>query len=157
MQAAILGFDKHNPPVSLVEQGVMDRDIFLARQAMVNSLAVSHEQQTPVTGYVTSQNAEKLIADIVPQLSSQYRWLQDANIYQITCLLNEVIQYRSIFRDTYDKLPSDSRIYRNYRLALEQDDSNDQELYDKVILLEALMNGDVTKGSLPLFDSNANQ
>ena len=144
--------EKEVPAVSLSEQWRIDYSTFMAHQVLAATTTVSHEQHMTTDKFVTGENAEKFIDDILPQLSSDYRWLKNVDNQQIARLLNEVLQYRDDYSREYGKLPSDGQIYRNHRLALERDTENDQELYDKVVLLAALMNGNITKGSLSSLD-----
>lgn len=124
----------------------------MARQAFVG-LVPECLPEPPATK-ITIENADRLIEKIIPQLSAQYHWLERVDRQQLADLFNEIADFRDTYAKEHDKPPSDGRIYRQYRLALEQaEDEAHDELYEKVVLLEALMDGNIVKGSLPSLDT----
>ncbi|MDB5167836.1 MAG: hypothetical protein JWO55_94 [Candidatus Saccharibacteria bacterium] len=139
-----------NESISTLEQGNYDRWEF-------EQLIASHSLSNDLLRRATSENYSH---DSVSALMTsfllaknknhrKYKWLTDTDPQIIARLINEIDEFRSTYATEHAKLPKDSRIYREYRLKLEQN-TDDQYLKDAVHILGALMEDDFTHGKLPL-------
>jgi hypothetical protein len=133
-------------PISLAEQATIDRNHFMVVSKMASISLRSPEK------FYESQLSHQTVTDYLEQkmqeLHTQYHWLKQADIAHVTDLLNGVSAFRSQFIQKHGTLPSDGRIYREYRSILETAEPEDERANFNVVALEALMNGDIIHGTL---------
>lgn len=146
---ARLHTDENKERISLVEQATIDRSHFLA-SSKLGSISMQFYEK-----FIPDQLSHDGVADFLQRtistLPSRFHWLKQADISQITDLLNEIVVLRGQFVQKHGTLPSDGRIYREYRSILETAPDNDMRAHFNVVTLEALMNGDIMHGTLPSF------
>lgn len=76
------------------------------------------------------------------------RRIQNVNLDAFATLLNETRTLRKEYVAEHSKQPSGGRVYREFRLRLELDDT-DPYLNEVVPFMGALLNDDLLHGSLP--------
>lgn len=93
-------------------------------------------------------SAERFIGTIATELDSQYSWVSQVDIESIRHLSLTVDSFQNEYYTRHQKLPNAQQIYRHVRMKVETDTPT---LHDEqsILLLEALMNGEIRTGAIP--------
>lgn len=99
---------------------------------------------------VSLEQAAALQQSLASELSTEYQWLLDVDVCELAAIMSEVSLFRHDFTSQQGSAPSGGRIYRHFRLNLEQaTDEANEVAYQRVVVIEALLQGDITRGELP--------
>jgi hypothetical protein len=93
-------------------------------------------------------NAKRCIESIVTNLDPHYNWVAQTDPQAIRYLSATVDSIKNDYYSQHQKPASAQHIYRHVRLKVETDTPEQQD-EQALLLLEALMNGDVRTGTLP--------
>lgn len=123
-------------PVSPQEQAKIDRSIFESKIAESTTLK-------PTVSF------ESLSADI----GENYNWIHSAskeNQQIFTEAISQIGEYQSKYMQDKGELPSALQTYVEFRKRIETDKTIDETDKAAVLLIDALLNGDLRNGELPL-------
>ncbi|MGH7217952.1 MAG: hypothetical protein ACREGE_00700 [Candidatus Microsaccharimonas sp.] len=95
-----------------------------------------------------SANAARFITTITDELDSQYSWVSQVAPEDIRHLSLTIDLFKEDYYTRNQKLPSPQHTYRHVRMKVETDTPTPQD-EQSVLLLEALMNGDIRSGTIP--------
>lgn len=100
---------------------------------------------------VSCEQAVALQQNLASELSAEYQWLLDVDARELAAIMSEVSLFRHDFTAQQGSAPSGGRVYRHFRLNLEQatDEKMNEMAYQRVVVIEALLQGDITRGDLP--------
>jgi hypothetical protein len=125
------GENTYRKPMSLVEQGVVARQLF--------TYELERRQE---------KRAQELLRQLAPTVSKEYSWMQTTNReeqIELAQALLEVKQHQDTAFIETGQYPEGPTTYRALQYKYRQ------EAGSKAILLaEALMGGDVREGTLPI-------
>lgn len=140
-------------PMSDVQQAVLDRQLF---EIYLTESTIETVWPSTTDGF-TCSDAVRLIEKLTPNLNKGYGWFSEVNPEKVRRLMNGVLAFREQYGAEYGETPSAARIYREYRLQLEQADVANSEAFDDAyeatLLLEVLMGGKIVDGTMPEFAS----
>ncbi len=94
------------------------------------------------------KTAQTFIQSAVATLDSQYHWVADLSPSLVRESFIDITTFREAYHTQHQAAPSDWHTFRHFRLEVETDTPSDRDMHT-VLLLEALMNGDVRNGTLP--------
>ncbi len=95
-----------------------------------------------------TEAARRFIVSTSLTLSTQYSWVSQVEAESVRQLSLTIDAFRDEYYTRHQKAPSAQRIYRHVRMKVETDAPSPQD-EQSVLLLEALMNGDVRSGVIP--------
>lgn|GEM_PF-3654553 len=95
------------------------------------------------------KQTQKFINEIADSLDSQFRWVGQTDPEDVRHLSLTVSSFQEQYQARHQKAPSSQQVYRHVRMRVETTEPTAQD-ERAVLLCEALMNGDVRNGTLPL-------
>lgn len=117
------------------EQAKVDRSIFESKaEAPKTSAAVSFEELTA-------------------GLSDEFRWMNsttDQNKQVFDTAIEEIAQFQNNYKQENGALPSGRQTYIEFRKRIETDEPIDETSKAAVLLIDAVMDGDVRNGEFPV-------
>lgn len=136
--------------ISTVEQGILDRWHFEMHSKVMAS------DSTPLESEVfTNDNAATMIDEVTKKLGWGYQWFGETDPNTMRRLVNEVIAFKAQHLAEFGEEASDIRIYREYRLRIEQAEVADEYDHEATLLLDILISQrDIVNEQLPLFTSS---
>lgn len=94
------------------------------------------------------RDAEALREAVAPKLETCYDWFKSIDSATLSRVMNMVTTFRRDYLTTHGTTPSDARIYAEFRLRSDVEPGGVYSASTPAIL-EALMGGNITRGSLP--------
>ena len=92
--------------------------------------------------------AKQFIQEVTPALNPQYGWIADIEPCVLRDTFEDIATAREKIAQENGKSPLDWHVYRHFRATVETEETRERDMRT-VLLLEALMNGDVRNGTLP--------
>lgn len=92
--------------------------------------------------------AGQFAQEIVSTLNPHYSWVADIEPSVLRDIFQDITSAREELAQQSGDNASDWHIYRHFRVAVEIEEPRERDMRT-VLLLEALMNGDVRNGTLP--------
>lgn len=105
----------------------------------------------------TPQNTElanHILENLVPELDKRHKWMGDIEPELLARLLDDIDYVRLAYAYEHDKPAKDHHVYHHYRMQYDQSagDSSDRAgAYQALMVIDALMDGDIKNGRLPRF------